>query len=314
MIAQTPAPKVYAVIVTHNGEKWIEKCLQSLLASEYPVDVIVVDNVSTDRTPQLVKNQSNVTLIQQQFNIGFGQANNIGIQLALRKGAEKIFLLNQDAWISPDTLSKLVCCMEDDNSLGIVSPIHLSGDGAKVDTKFAGYIKEISVDLFYDLSFGQLRSVYYTGFVNAAAWMLSRNCLEKIGGFDPIFFMYGEDLDLYNRAKFHGFQVGVVPNSFICHDRIQDSAGQSSHVPFKKATNFRAMNMLCDLKKPSSSFVTNWISWAYYSTKEGVRFLAKFQFDEFIILASAVTATIRQQSKIIKHRKTCLSAGMHWIN
>ena len=54
-------------------------------------------------------------------------------------------------------------------------------------------------------------------FINAAAWVLSRALVEKIGGFDPIFFMYGEDQDYCHRALFHGFKTGLAPKAIAYH-------------------------------------------------------------------------------------------------
>ena len=61
--------------------------------------------------------------------------------------------------------------------------------------------------------------VYEIKFVNAAAWLISRNCIETVGGFNPLFFLYGEDNDYLTRVKYHKFKVGVYPDANIYHDR-----------------------------------------------------------------------------------------------
>lgn len=85
----------YIIIVSYNGMPWLEKCLKS--CGKFPV--IIVDNSSTDETVSFVEdNFPNVILLRQALNLGFGQANNIGIRYALDIGAENVFLLNQDVF------------------------------------------------------------------------------------------------------------------------------------------------------------------------------------------------------------------------
>src|SRR5437870_13044290 len=99
--------KVFAIIVTYNGAKWIKKCLSSLLASETKVEVIVIDNGSADETLNIVKEFGSIECVNSVENLGFGKANNIGIAIALERKCDYIFLLNQDAWIEQNTITEL---------------------------------------------------------------------------------------------------------------------------------------------------------------------------------------------------------------
>jgi GT2 family glycosyltransferase len=82
-------PKIYFIIVTYNAMKWAEKCFTSLRQSSVPVHCIVVDNGSTDGTQKYItSNFPEVELIQSEKNLGFGKANNIGIEKAYQKGAD----------------------------------------------------------------------------------------------------------------------------------------------------------------------------------------------------------------------------------
>ena len=125
--------KVAIIIVTWNGMKWIDKCLSSIRQSCLPVTVFLVDNNSTDGTQSYIsKNYSEVKLTLSNKNLGFGKANNIAIQQAFEDGFDYYFLLNQDAYIKPDTIDKLLE-VEETEKYAIVSPIHLNGDGSLVD-------------------------------------------------------------------------------------------------------------------------------------------------------------------------------------
>jgi GT2 family glycosyltransferase len=211
----------YIVIVTFNGMAWLDKCLLS--CKGYPV--IIIDNASTDATvPHILKNYPNIELIQQAKNLGFGAANNIGIKHALNQGAAYVFLLNQDAYLQPDTIKKLVNTHQEHKEYGVLSPIHLNGDGAKLDKLFSYRLKQNN-DLMSDLlCSNKLKKIYDISFVNAAAWLLPKQVLETVGGFDPLFFHYGEDDNYCQRVLYHGFKIGVHPNAFVYHDREQRAA------------------------------------------------------------------------------------------
>src|SRR5438067_8420955 len=115
---------VYVVIVTYNGSKWVTPCFSSLRKSTVPLKTIVIDNGSTDDT--LARIQSGfpeVEIIGTGKNLGFGKANNIGMELAWQRGADYVFLLNQDAWIDPDAVEKLVEAHRKYPDYGVISPM-----------------------------------------------------------------------------------------------------------------------------------------------------------------------------------------------
>ena len=205
--------KIAVVIVTFNGAIWIKKNLNSLLNSNYPIDIIIVDNASTDETINIVKQFKAIELIQNKINLGFGKANNIGIDWAIKKGADAIFLLNQDTWIYENTISNLAEALFENPNLGIVSPIHYSADEITLDENFNTYFNRFKI-------VEDTESLRIVSFINAAAWLVSKECFSKTGYFDPIFNHYGEDRNFCDRVKYHGFKIGVVKNAAICHDRI----------------------------------------------------------------------------------------------
>src|ERR1700760_3358667 len=101
--------KIYTIIVSYNAEHLIADCLTSVLNSTILNSVIVVDNFSTDNTVQIIKNKfPGIQLIENEKNLGFGMANNIGISVAVKDQADYVLLLNQDAFLEKDTLEKLV--------------------------------------------------------------------------------------------------------------------------------------------------------------------------------------------------------------
>lgn len=202
---------VFVIIVTYNGARWIDKNIPSLLQSGFPVHIIVVDNKSTDNSVQLLQKYPEVEIIQSETNLGFGKANNIGMKRALEMGADYLFLLNQDAWVFHDTIGSLVSKMENNVQFGLISPMHYVANGIDFDHSFATY---------YSRKTGEANGVAQVPFVNAAAWMLSRACVEKVGYFEPLFGHYGEDRNYCDRVLHHKFFIGIDPDSKIVHDRV----------------------------------------------------------------------------------------------
>lgn len=214
--------KTFVIVVSFNGMQWIESCLNSILNSSFPVDIIVVDNCSTDGTSDFIKLKfKNILLIEQNQNLGFGAANNIGLNIALQKGGEYFLLLNQDAYLDKSTITTLLEEMELNQDYGLLSPIHLNGNGNQIDLYFQYYVspnscKDFLSDIFLKKN---IKNIYNVSFVNAAIWLLSKKTLQKVGGFNPYFFHYAEDNDYVNRCQFNKIKVGIVPKAIAYHDR-----------------------------------------------------------------------------------------------
>lgn len=215
--------KLLTIVVTYNGIRWIDKCIRSLVDSSVPTDVMVVDNESLDGTAaQIRRGYPQVEVVGTGMNLGFGRGNNIGMRRALDAGADCVFLLNQDARVEPQTIDNMIRVHSAHEEYGVLSPVHLNGTGDALDSRFADYMRPSRTPRFYsDLYCGTLGEVYDTPFVNAAAWLVTRRCIETVGGFDPLFTHYGEDEDYLNRVSFHGLKVGVVPSARIYHDRSE---------------------------------------------------------------------------------------------
>ena len=207
--------KIAVIIISYNFHRWIDRCLGSLRLSTHPIDILVIDNGSQDDTVQiLTQNYPEVLLIQNHENLGFGHANNIGMQWALQNGYDAVFLLNQDAWIAPDTIETLSYLITKYPQYGVISPVHLTGKGGKdLDHGFATYVGYRRKEMLPD------EEIVTAAFINAAFWMIPTQVLRKIGGFSPLFYHYGEDKDFVNRLAFHNYLIGYSPLVTGCHDR-----------------------------------------------------------------------------------------------
>lgn len=213
---------VLVVIVTYNGKKWMNRCLSSVQASHVKCDVLLIDNKSSDGTLEYVRaNFPEIQIYPNAENLGFGKANNIGLKYAKTNKYPYVYLLNQDAWIFPDTLSVMIETHEKNQGYGILSPIQLQANKAHFDVNFVSGVCSWNSNkcLFEDVFFGRIRDVYEVNHVMAAHWLISCDCLCEVGGFSPTFPHYGEDYNYIGRCKYKGYKVGIVPKAFAVHDR-----------------------------------------------------------------------------------------------
>lgn len=205
---------ILTVVVTYNGMQWIERCIKSVYSSAMASDLAVVDNGSTDGTAQWIKEHFPGTfLIENGENIGFAAANNIGFRYALEKDYKYVYLLNQDAWIYPETFGTLVRVFErPDNEFGVLSPMQMTPGLVKMDPQFKKHCGKMISQTSDETA--------KVPFVMAAHWMITRKCLTDTGFFSPSFPHYGEDNDFANRLQHHGYSLGVVKTASAVHDRL----------------------------------------------------------------------------------------------
>lgn len=206
--------KILAIIVSYNFMPWMDRCIPSLLHSAQPVDILVLDNGSRDATVQtLMERYPQVEVVENKANLGFGKANNIGLHKAVREHYDGVFLLNQDAWVDSNVIGGLAELSQRHPDFGILSPVHLTGSGEKIEHGFRVYVGVADKE---QLPEGDIVGV---PFIDAAIWYLPVAVLERVGFFAPLFYHYGEDKDICNRMAFHGYKIGYCPTLFGYHDR-----------------------------------------------------------------------------------------------
>lgn len=220
--------KIISIIVTYNALEWIDRCLNSLKQSIYPVDVFIIDNGSKDETVAFIKhNYPQYLLVESKVNLGFGGANNIGLKYAIENHYDYVYLLNQDAWIFPDTISKLIRAFNYNKGFGIISPMQYSNNGTQLDAAFEKiYSKYMNKE-----------DLIQVPFVMAAHWFIPTEAVKKVGGFSPTFFHYGEDNNMIDRMRFHGFKIGIYKLANAIHDRLDRPTSRKKEIYLKKTSN-----------------------------------------------------------------------------
>ena len=221
-------PSIAIIVVTYNGEDYIDECLKSCLAVADRRDIFVVDNNSTDNTWNLVLSYDiNGTRLSE--NIGFGQANNVGMSKALQEGRfEYCFLLNQDAYLQKDAFEKFFL-LPDFVRASVVGFMQLNGRGNEIDFILKeNYLNHRKCPNFWEDGYFQRSKQHYeVSFVNAAAWMVPVSILRSVGGFNPFFFHYGEDDNFIHRLNFHSHKLHFAPHCVVRHDRLKKSREKS---------------------------------------------------------------------------------------
>ena len=216
--------QILVIIITYNAMPWAERCLGSLMTSSIVPTILVIDNGSTDGTPTfIIEKYPNVIFRQSGKNLGFGRANNLGLKYALENDFNYVYLLNQDAWVAPDTFEKLIKISTENPDYGLISPMQMNADLYHIDKNFCyGLFDYKNKEVINDLYNGNLKNIYETTpFIMAAHWFMTQECIEKVGGFSPTFKHYGEDNNYAERVVFHGFKIGVAPLLRVVHDRSE---------------------------------------------------------------------------------------------
>lgn len=287
--------KILAIVVTYNANKWVDYCFPSLIKSDIPCDIICIDNNSSDNTAeQIEKKYHQVNLIKSKSNLGFGKANNIGLQFFLEENYDYALLLNQDAIIDQDTLNTLITIHAEYPNYGIISPIHRAKNEGKLDHNFSTYLNpSITPYLIEDFILNnKKKKIYETSFVNAAIWLMSKKCVEEVGLFDPIFPHYGEDTDYINRTLKNGLKVGIVPTAFGNHARYQVTPTHKNE-NFKSSSHHKYTDLLIDYKEYNGSKTSKYSFFIRKMTSELFYYFIMLDFKNFKSAMKAYTKLLK---------------------
>jgi GT2 family glycosyltransferase len=203
------------IIVTHNHKQFLDRCLKSVLIQEYPHEIILVDNCSTDGTVSYVReNFPKMKIVETSANVGYGAGNNLGVKNSL---GEYIVVLNPDTVVQTGWLSALISPLENENTI-ITTPKILTYEGFTINT--CGNINHFT-GLNFTRGLGSSPSNYKEiasiGGISGACFAIKKHDYEILGGFDEAFFMYKEDTDFSWNALQSGFTIIYIPNSILRH-------------------------------------------------------------------------------------------------
>lgn len=212
-------PKVSIIVLNWNGKTYLEDCLLSLQHTAYPnLEIMVVDNASTDGSEEIVTKYSNILLIKNDKNYGYAGGNNIGFSHATGK---YIVALNNDMVVKPDWLDEPIKFLESDSTIGVVGCRQMRLDKKTIDGLFSYIENNLCVNSFgvnqlFENKFCEFKPGYVMS-INGGSAIYRKNVIDKLGGFDECFFGYYEDSDLCMRIFVHGWKILYSPNSVVYH-------------------------------------------------------------------------------------------------
>ncbi len=231
---RTP-PLVSIVIVNYNGEEFIEACLRSVWAQEYrPIEVIVVDNGSHDRSIELIRaNFADVRLILNPVNTGFARANNQGVANA---NGEFVVLLNNDTVVYSQWLIALIGAMEPEDVGAAMSKVITEGVPAKF-SEMNGSLNYLGYNVMR--VFSDLSQVFFAA---GTSLIFRKDVVHQ--PFLDVYFLYHEDVFLSWRLRLLGYRIVMAQDSIVHHRGSATTKRQrTSFITFYQERN-RALNAL----------------------------------------------------------------------
>jgi GT2 family glycosyltransferase len=220
------------VIVSFNTRDLLRECLLSVYraAGSLRLQVIVVDNASTDGSPAMVEQEfPDVVVIRSAVNLGFGRANNLGFQSIRGRYA---VLLNSDALLTPGSLESSVAHMEANPRAGVGGGRLVGSDTSLQPSArmfptvlndlivLSGLAARFPQSRFFgrfDRTWADADEPAEVDWVPGAYSIMRADALAEVGHFDPRFFLYYEEVDLCRRMKLSGYSVWYWPDITVVH-------------------------------------------------------------------------------------------------
>lgn len=217
------------IVVNYNTAHLLAQCLDALRAATQglKVQVILVDNASQDGSPDLIRREfQDVDLIESGSNVGFGRANNLAVA---RCTGPHILLLNTDAFVERTAVTQSLQCLDSDSTVGIVGVRLLGSDGSQqpscrfFPTPLNLFLQRTGLDRFPRRRVGVDDPDWNADIDADCDWvpgcflMIRRSIVERLGLFDPRYFLYCEEIDLCLRVKAAGWKVRYLASARAVH-------------------------------------------------------------------------------------------------
>lgn len=254
---------VSTVIINYNTLELTKNTINSVIEKTKDLDyeIILVDNASTDGSVEFFEKEykDKIIFIKNDKNIGFGRANNKGIEIAKGK---YVFLLNSDTLLINNAIKILFDFMEKNENCGVcggnlfdinLKPAHsflreLPCLSSEIDSELNFLGKFIRKVTKKRKDFNYSKSEKEVGYITGADMMIRKEILLETGYFDEDFFMYSEETELTYRIKKRGYKVISVPQAMIIHlegkstifkERKYHMILESKYKYFYKTSNLR---------------------------------------------------------------------------
>jgi len=218
-----PVPKVVAIVINYNGKDVTLQTLESLSAADYAaLEIVVVDNGSEDGSSAAVSEwYPGVTLLRKELNEGVAAGMNVGVEYALGGDCDYLLILNNDIEVDPAMVTELVEVAESNRSVGCVGPkAYYFWDRERLWSTggILRFRESVTVERgMGEEDLGQYDKVEEVDYVNGCAMLVRRQAIERVGPFDPIYFVGIEDADWCMRMKSKGYSCAYTPHAVLWH-------------------------------------------------------------------------------------------------
>lgn len=241
------SPLVYILVLNYCSLQDTLDCVAAIRKIRYSnFRLLVIDNDSPDGSGNsLASAIPPHELIRLTRNTGYAGGNNTGFNIALADDAAYAFVVNPDVRLPPECVENYVQIMEADPQIGALNPVQLDAAG-NVDAGFSRAILSNAIPYSGHIETEAKEASTLFG----AALMLPMSTVRSVGGFDPLFFAYGEEEDLCRRIRARGLKLVVTSLSPVTHHRTKEATGASDFVLFLRLKG----TYLFNLKNPKLGF------------------------------------------------------------
>lgn len=277
---------IYIVVLNWNSDKSTIQCIESLmqLTKKHEITILVCDNNSSDSSYQNIDRYlnnnyesnfitmdeerikfyqremgENIFLIKNNKNYGYAGGNNIGIRFALnQKDMTYVWVLNNDTVVTENSLFELIQKIESNKKIGICGSRLVSLENKKIVQGIGGKISPwscmtVEVGNQYTIN-DEIDEEYWQkqiDYVIGASLFFSREFLEKVGLLCEDYFLYYEEVDICNRAKYAGYEIGIASKSIVFHEQGVSTGQSGSSI----ANYYSIRNRILIAKKYYSNYI-----------------------------------------------------------
>jgi N-acetylglucosaminyl-diphospho-decaprenol L-rhamnosyltransferase len=253
-------PTVTAIVLNYKTPKNVIACVHALKKQTIAdkMKILVIDNHSEDDSIGIIRNRvgglEGVFILESSDNKGYGRGNEIGIQQA---DTPYVLIINPDNELEENALEQMTKEMDAHSDIGILAPKLVHEDGTIRDSarSFPSFFDALIKRTFLSHIF-HARMDYYlqreedpnaerdVDWVVGACIVIRKELLQKIGGFDPRFFLFFEDMDLCRRCWEAGFRVHYFPKAVASDRKRRLSEGGALSILFKKTGRIHIVSAL----------------------------------------------------------------------
>lgn len=307
MMSKKSPPRTIAVLVLNfNGKHFLEVCFLSLLKNNFfPFDIYLIDNHSTDGSVEFTKTRfPEIKIIRYETNLGFARAYD---RIIRQLDYKYLVLLNNDTAVESGWLEALYSVAEENPRVAACGSKILMMHNRQLIDHAGGLLTIIGSgrDLGkWEKDSEQYEEVREVGFGSGCSLLLRRRAYLEVGGFDPDYFMYHEDVDLCWKLRLAGYSVKYVPYSIVYH-HLGGSTIRGYESPFKLylCQKNRLSNMIKNLSL--CTLITALSISLLYDAFRVLRFLVLGNIDLLKLLIRGYVETFRNR-RVLLHQRRCV--------